>query len=835
MKERITNLFQQIDSTLKSPNPVRLPEKTFFLDEKTILCLPREKGVSRYPYGYNGFYLWAYQSGYLCANESTFTLFPFVEDGKQPYIAFFAGVQKPDGTFTPISLTGAYPQPCENVARYTVFTPVAVYYLSEAEEMRFAARVAVNRQNGIEISLYAENLSDRPKNIYFSSYFNPLMRYMPVEDIESKWFKQCRIIEDGFLLKSINDLSRSEHITFYAVVKRHAEGAKAVHCATAHADYAGAKHLPLNCAKPLFSGAFAHWTPTCSFTDTAVAGDIVHFSLEPGLTAEEYVSFDVTSSSAASEELTKRKPSRENFERTVSESESRDREKQLSDGMLRFRFESFENGMKDQVFNYFLASVIRQVESCALAKTSSIAMLGIRDVFQQIESALIWNKEDCRAKILEALNFVGVNGRVPRQYSLPSDKNQVPLLDLREFIDQGIWIIDTLYTYLAYTGDASILWEECGYYVYTGNKAALTSERGSVLEHLTRIMDYLIGNIDSDTGCLKILYGDWNDALDGLGTTRDESREFGNGVSVMASLQLYKNLREMTEILEKYSPDPALAGKYRNVMESLKQGLLRNALQANREGERRILHGWGENRSYFVGSFRDVDGESRDSASSNAYWVISGAYAWDKTLKQDILRSFRRLDSKYGIKTFHPHFEPGTPGVGRIPNLPKGTAENGATYIHATMFSIWALFLLDEPEFAWEQLYKVLPITHERISTSPFVMPNSYVYNEEFHMDGESMNDWYTGSATVLLKVLIRCVFGIQVTQESIRISPARFFPCGKAEINLKVRNSVITVRYRNERTGKRSVVVNGITFDREDYFSLLEDLPGSLTVEVLD
>lgn len=835
MKEKITKLFQQIETTLEGKNPIALPDNTFFLDEKTILCLPREKGDSRYPYGYNGFYLWAYQSGYICANESSFTLFPFVEDGKQPYIAFFAGIHNQDGNYTPISMTGAYPQPCENVTRYTVFSPSAVYYLSTFEEMQFAVRIAVNKENGIEITLYANNRSKVEKKIYFSSYFNPLMRYMPVEDIESKWYKQSRVIDDGFILKSVNDLSRSSHISFYAVTKRSAPNAKAIDSVTSHADFVGYKHLPLNCAKPLFLGKFAHSSKTTSFTDTAVAGDIVHYTIQPEQSIEQYISFDVTSSLETANSFQKRLPSKEGFNQTVLESECHDNAKQNSEQMLRIQFEGFDNGINDKVFNYFISNVVRQVESCALAKTSSLSMLGVRDVFQQIESALIWNRQDCRAKILEALNFVGINGRVPRQYSLPSDENQIPLLDLRQFIDQGVWIIDTLYTYLAYTGDSSILNEECGYYIYSSNEAALTKKRDSVLEHLIRIIDYLIENIDPNTKCLKILYGDWNDALDGLGTTKDKNQEFGNGVSVMATLQLYKNLVEMAEILNKYSPNSELEEKYQSILESLKQGLQENAICKNNEGERKILHGWGEDRSYFVGSFSDVDGKSRDSASSNAYWVISGAYNWDKSLKQDILESYKRLDSKYGIKTFEPYFEVGTEGVGRIPNLPKGTAENGATYIHATMFSIWSLFVMGEPHFAWEQLYKILPITHKHISTSPFVMPNSYVYNEEFNMDGESMNDWYTGSATVLIKILIRCIFGINLTQEGIHISPTMYFPCEKAQISLKVRNSVIKVSYHNKKGEGRQILVNGRSIEQKSFYLKLDELPDYLHIEVQD
>ncbi len=67
-------------------------------------------------------------------------------------------------------------------------------------------------------------------------------------------------------------------------------------------------------------------------------------------------------------------------------------------------------------------------------------------------------------------------------------------------------------------------------------------------------------------------------------------------------------------------------------------------------------------------------------------------------------------------------------------NLPKGTAENGATYIHASMFGAMSLFAIGEGKQAWDQLEKLLPFTHDTVSVSPFVVPNSYGDNEEFHM-----------------------------------------------------------------------------------------------------
>ena len=146
--------------------------------------------------------------------------------------------------------------------------------------------------------------------------------------------------------------------------------------------------------------------------------------------------------------------------------------------------------------------------------------------------------------------------------------------------------------------------------------------------------------------------------------------------------------------------------------------------------------------SYLVGSFDDPDHYSRHGLTSNAFWVLSGMYDTDVSIKDTILNAFQALDSKYGYKTFHPHFPSDIKGVGRIPKLPAGTAENGASYIHATAFAAMALYRMGFPKEAWEQIVKILPFTHEKLSHSPFIMPNSYVFNEDLMIDGESMADW---------------------------------------------------------------------------------------------
>ena len=792
-----------------------LPEKCYFLDRDTILCYPRGTGDSRYPYGTGGYTLWAHSSGNLSINESTFYVVQPSDEGKEPYLAFFGGIKTGD-TYTPVSVTGVARQPVERVRRYTVFTPKCVYYIARAEGVDFCLRCynGSDRDKETVFSLLAFNRTQEGKELYLSGFFNCLLMYSPYESNETKWFKACKVRGSRFCFHSVVDLDRRTHVSNSAVLQvNHAGGEDVRVCTTtSRADYAGGKSNCLNCAVPLFTGAFAQERPACNFTDTAAAGHLLKFRLAGG--AQARADYILKVFACAEPEAVADAPLPEDFAAVdeVIERESRRAvQRYEAEGMMNMRFGKSLDGMVDgELLTDFLHNVQRQVWYCALAKNSGVSLLGIRDVFQQLEACLIWAPEACRAKIIEALSFTNVDGRLPRQYSLPPREGAVPQMDLRAFIDQGVWVINTVYQYLCYTEDYSILEEECGYLDFTDGTVKLTDRRGSVLEHLLQITGYLIDHIDyGQTRCLRIMYGDWNDALDGLGTTEDAGKEYGTGVSVMATLQLYANLREMSEILGRVGGYEERVAQYAATRELLKGGLQKYAV-VQKDGERRILHGWGDKYSYQVGGFCDVDGKARDGLVVNAYWIIGGAIEWDPSLKKDILASYRRLDSKYGLKTFEPYFEKGVRGVGRIVNLPKGTAENAATYIHATTFGIWSLFMVDESRLAFGQIQKILPLTHEKISTTPFVMSNSYVYNEEFGMDGESMSDWFTGSANVLIKTFVRFVFGLQPSLGGVTVQPASYIPFESCSIDVKIKRCVVTLQYRKEGRGRRRFLVDG-------------------------
>jgi cellobiose phosphorylase len=769
------------------------------------------------------------------ANEGLFSYFQKAVEGQEPKIAFFLGLRVSRDAFCPLPLFNV-PEISQsaspNIQRYTVFTPTAAYYFLLAKPLMLTLRVFVSRQKQITFSLLAENLGLNNERFFISSYFNPFFRHQLFETDEDRWFKDAiwlgrdmaRAISSRFLVRVNENIDRRTLFTQQGMIQcrwNRDAGAKVLRhqATTSRLQYVGASVSSLHTPQALMHGTFPEARHRCTFNDTAIAADIIHLSLAGGRVTRfdwncELVSLNVPFPPPVFVSLNVKALDREEKRLCADDLKHHETLCMRLHGGIR-------QGAKAGTFNAFVEFLKRQVEFCSLIKgyvqLSPNSLIGIRDLFQALEALAYWQPDTARARIKEALNFMTPSGRCFRQYSLPLPGGQIGKMDLRPFIDQGSWVISAVHTYLRLTGDSSLLREICGYHdiVDTSRGIVRTSrEMNSLLTHLVRIMDYLLSQRDvPGTGCVKALYGDWNDALDGLGNTARPNAEFGTGVSVMASLHVLRNVQEMLDIFHftgNRLPEKKRRFYYRAAKE-LREALKRQALQKRRAGVTRILHGWGDQRSYLVGSFCDTDGQPRDSLMANVFWVLSGLCRETPELLPSIRSALARLDSKFGYRTFNPPFPEHAPGVGRIVQLPPGTAENGATYVHATAFAIMALFEIGEPRLAWKQLWKILPFSriHVHLSHSPFVMPNSYGYNSKLHIDGQSMNDWQTGSSNVVLKLLIRFVFGFEPDFNGIWIQPASWLPANSFDFSIRHRNCELSINYLRQRRKTRVFLIN--------------------------
>lgn len=830
----VTALRELITEAEKNSIP-RLPGNARFLSDGRVLCRPRQLGDSRYPYGQKGLHFWVHASGRIYANRGQYCIFLPHLDGHEPRVAFFVGRRVSEGHFQPASIL---PTPLSMHTesrvreRFSVFGHDAAYFGVYVDQLFCVLRVFVDqtRRGRLDIcfSTLIVNESCEHLELYTSAFINPFCRHQFAETSEDRWFKQISVADTAIAPQALRpfeitvneDIDRFHSATNYGCLRRATDVSLiSDDCCTSRVVYLGEERIALGEARCLQQGAFAQEQATTVFTDNAIAGDLARFALHPRQTAQFHHVLTLLPPDEKPTELIAEPLSPTNVDAMISRvrhqqaEESHHLSVQMHDSRL--------HDVSNHTFNSFLPFLIKQVDVCAQTRgymqPSPNSLIGIRDVFQALEGQMYDQPELARAKILEGMEFVLTDGRCPRQYSLPA-KGKSGQADLREFIDQGVWVVSAIHAYVMLTGDVNLLHETVGYHRIVSeehHRIEPADEFDTVLEHLFRIMTYLDRQRDPATRLLRILYGDWNDAVDGLGTALEPGSDYGTGVSVMATLQLYQNCEEMITLLKMLPDSPrkyaTRQSDYAEMQAELREGLLQHAV-VEQDDERRIVHGWGDRRRYFVGSFADSDGLPRDSLTSNAFWVLSGLLRDTPELRPHILAALQRLDARYGLKTFEPGFAQEAPGVGRVRRLPLGTAENGATYIHASLFGAWALFEMGEAQAAWDQLHKLLPFSahHTQLSHSPFVMPNSYVDNPELGLIGQSMNDWQTGSSNVLLKILIRCVYGLCPGPDQLLIAPAACSPFDRFEFEAIVRRRPITIRYERCDTSVRQILLNG-------------------------
>ena len=811
--EKIMALLRDIAS-LKDSNTKEkeLPNNVFYLNGNDILCMERTDGASRYPYDVDGLNLWIYSNGYITSNESNMVIFRTPYCGDEPCVEFWGGVRNGE-EWIPVSITGVTTPVYEHfdVKRYTVYCPREAYFIAEAEEFVFAVRACVTDDKKIHFTTYAVNKLPGEREMYIAAYISPTLRYTNDDNEWAPYMRIPRMYGDSICKITRFSNPEDNDITNIAVIK-----------ATAASDipFTVEKTVSKNTfleggrgiysAKTLRYGRFLRDIDSVNTIDMPIYSSINKFTIKNSGNFIMDFSIRVVHDDTSADFLIKENP---DFESVYADLLSQENKLSDSLGNFNIHFSTLKNAnLNNELFNKFLRSVRRQVSLCAFGKNYAANMLGMRDVYQQLNAAIAWNGKESREKMLRAINYIMADGRVPRQISIPDVKGVIPEFDIRLYIDQGFWIIETYYKYLSYTGDLSILDEVCSYYEIIDEKKKLykkSDAEDTALEHLIKITDFLISNIDEETGCLKILYGDWNDAVCGLGRTEDDA-EFGNGVSVMATLQLYKMLKEMSEILSLKDGYVHKRREYETIREDIAEALCNHALQ-NDNGRIHILHGWGDKRSYNVGSLSDTDGKKRYSSNPYSFWCISGMIERDISMKASVLSAYDVLNSKYGIKTFEPYFPRDMKGVGRITTLTPGTAENACAYVHATTFAVMALFILGESERAWEQIYKIIPITHKSVNKTPFVMPNSYCCNEELNIDGESLGDWYTGSGAVVTRCIFEYAIGITADLGGMRISVPSYMPSDRISLNFSAKGKNIEFLYENKNSQGRKYYINGI------------------------
>ena len=483
MREQIIALINEIENTIKADKKsVKLPQNTFYLSNDRILSCTREKGTTRYPYGYDGFTIWLYNNGVIEAWESTFNLFKPIHYCEEPSVHFFGGVKSGE-QYIPVSLFETTKQLAEeNIKRYTVYENKCAWYLADTKDIIFALRIFVTEEKKVVFTSTAINKSAEEKEIYLLSCFETILHNKEHENFWDKMNKYSEAHNGATLFRNWNHRM---------VVKPYFDkNPDKVSHTVGKTGAFGNVRAAMN-SKSLLNGCFAEEKISVNMVDTPVAANLFCYTLKPNDERRVDLVLSYSHDEASAQNFLAEENDIKAYEKQMEESE-----KEYSQDLSTFNinFKDYKGNLHPNVLNRFIKNVQKQVSFCAMGKNFDGVLIGMRDVMQQLEGALLWQPEKARTKLASTLNFVLDTGRPPRRFSYAESPNSMPKVDLDEYIDQGPFVISTFYSYLAYTNDFSILEEKCSYFTAKEDNSGYNSRTDysdTVLEHLIRTMDYL--------------------------------------------------------------------------------------------------------------------------------------------------------------------------------------------------------------------------------------------------------------------------------------------------------------------------------------------------------
>lgn len=431
---------------------------------------------------------------------------------------------------------------------------------------------------------------------------------------------------------------------------------------------------------------------------------------------------------------------------------------------------------------------------------------GFRDMAQDTLSLAYFDKKRAREELMKLCNHVYFEGDVMHWWH--GEKHGVRT----RISDDGLFLAYAVANYVKISGDRQILDETAAY--LDSPCLAATEEsrfeipkyhekRESVLMHLERIIEraYDVG----ENGLLKIRGGDWNDALNAVGTD-------SAGESVWLSEFYIAVLKEMSAFYD--SREKTLFSERINTLEKA-------VLAAYENGRfKRLVTASGE----WLG-----DGKSdvlKIDAISEAWAALSGIS--DKNKVDTALTTAKKclFDKKNGLfLLLAPPFDD-KKYYGYISLYPKGVRENGGQYTHGAIWFILALIERGRADEAYEIFKAINPVekckdetTVKKYMAEPYVLAADVSSCDNLGRAGWT---WYTGSASWCFKTMLEGFLGVSVKDGNIVVCPAPPKALSTYDVIYDDKKSKYIFHFAP--SDKYSVVENGVDLGAVNAFPIKPD-----------
>ncbi len=378
-----------------------------------------------------------------------------------------------------------------------------------------------------------------------------------------------------------------------------------------------------------------------------------------------------------------------------------------------------------------------------------------------------------RSAILLTLSQQKSDGALPEGVKL-REMDELKYINQIPHTDHCVWLPIVLRSYLDETGDYELLNEMVG--------------DQSIYGRTNRAMQWLINNRD-DRGLSLIAQGDWCDPLNMVGHK-------GKGISGWLTIATVHALKTWSDILQ-------IAG-YIKLSDEMKKA-------AEDFTEAAQKHLW--DGDWFARGISDdgiplgvsTDDEGKIWLNPQSWSLISGVATAEQ--KDKILEAVKNhLETPFGPMVLAPSYTSMKEHVGRVTQKHPGTAENGAIYCHAAAFYIFALYLLDENDHAFDILKKLLPGKNDEHYLNrgqlPVFLPNYYrgAVKQIPRTAGRSSQLFNTGAASWIYRIVIEQLFGVRGTAEGLSIKPNLPNEWENAHIVRKFRGATFNITIRRSK-----------------------------------
>jgi len=424
--------------------------------------------------------------------------------------------------------------------------------------------------------------------------------------------------------------------------------------------------------------------------------------------------------------------------------------------------------------------------------------IGFRDSSQDVMGVLASMPEEAKELLQKLISVQKPDGSAMHQfYASTMVANEG---DAREHADRPdyygddqLWIVLAVCAYLKETGDLNFLKQELPF--YEKDKLLERRERGSVLEHLQRAVEFTRKDVGAH-GLPLLGFADWNDTVN-----------LKRGAESLFVANLYgKALLELIELLGQLGDD-SQAEKYTRDYEAMRTRVNEFAW----DGDWYVRY--FDHDGSAIGTHKNEQGKIWTNGQS---WPVISGFATPERANKALQSVSRLLNTKNGIKLSAPGYDGYDPDKGGVTTYPPGAKENGGIFLHSNPWVMIAETLVGNGDRAFQYYTQINPAAKNDLMEEYELEPYVYAQNilgDEHAQFGLGRNSWLSGTASWCYQAATKHILGVRPSYKGLELDPCIPKAWDGFEVTRVFRGATYKIRVKNPShvsKGVKSLVVDG-------------------------